>query len=552
MPDPSPEPVPTPPDPVEERAFLEMERIRHEAEELRRQTDQLKSRNQTLSAQVEELKGLAATTDDVPNDIRRLHLLQIQPIRDILVILLVFGIFWLGYILRSITVPMLLALTLAYLVEPVVQTVVRKGWMNRLQAATSVIILVVLIITVPLGIGTTVAISQGYTYSQSVTRNVGYIQKLIENPKEERYKALLERSGKGWRWLGETISGYANPEPTAEEIEAERQKQEGASPTPPPTPPGEPAGGASQPDPEPAETPSPLAPPAGDLKEEVEPGGSKSKQALSWITTRFEQNLQGLGRMVARYLVGTGANAVEIGIKTVKMVVYLGFALFLVLFFFFFFSTGYERVTTSIANLIPKWKRNRTLELLRQMDAVIAGFVRGRLIIMGILMVAFTIGYWLIGVPGALIVGPITGVLAVVPYLGLVSIPTAMVLMWLQPVGPAWQQTWWWIVIAPIALYFIIQTVEDYVLTPMIQGKATDMDTPSILFAVLAGGILAGFYGVLLAIPAAACIKILLREAFWPRFKAWAEGKVKDFLPISRYDPTEAGIASPTPAEPKA
>src|SRR5690606_31266061 len=134
------------------------------------------------------------------------------------------------------------------------------------------------------------------------------------------------------------------------------------------------------------------------------------------------------------------------------------------------------------------------------------------------------------------IVGPIVGVLSIIPYLGLISIPVAIALMWFQPVGPEWQQTWWWILFAPTALYFFIQTVDDYVLTPLIQGKATDMDTPTILFAVLAGGILAGFYGVLLAIPAAACLKILLRESFWPRFRAWAEGRVKDFLPISRYD----------------
>jgi predicted PurR-regulated permease PerM len=71
------------------------------------------------------------------------------------------------------------------------------------------------------------------------------------------------------------------------------------------------------------------------------------------------------------------------------------------------------------------------------------------------------------------------------------------------------------------------------------------MDMPTILFAVLAGGIIAGFYGILLAIPAAACLKILMRETFWPRFRAWADGRVKDFLPISRYDPTDTAPTEP-------
>ncbi len=60
------------------------------------------------------------------------------------------------------------------------------------------------------------------------------------------------------------------------------------------------------------------------------------------------------------------------------------------------------------------------------------------------------------------------------------------------------------------------------------------MDTPTILFASIAGGALMGVYGLLLAIPVAACLKILLRELFWPRFKAWSEGEEKDFLPIGR------------------
>ena len=60
------------------------------------------------------------------------------------------------------------------------------------------------------------------------------------------------------------------------------------------------------------------------------------------------------------------------------------------------------------------------------------------------------------------------------------------------------------------------------------------MDTPTILFASIAGGSLAGIYGLLVAIPAAACIKILLREVFWPRVRRWAEGKERDFLPLER------------------
>ncbi|MEO0632339.1 MAG: AI-2E family transporter, partial [Planctomycetota bacterium] len=92
----------------------------------------------------------------------------------------------------------------------------------------------------------------------------------------------------------------------------------------------------------------------------------------------------------------------------------------------------------------------------------------------------------------------------------------------------------WWVIGAPLAVYFIGQALDDYVWTPLIQGKSTGMDTPTILFATLAGGALLGIYGLLLAIPLAACIKILLQEIFWPRFKQWSKGETPDFLPIPK------------------
>jgi predicted PurR-regulated permease PerM len=85
---------------------------------------------------------------------------------------------------------------------------------------------------------------------------------------------------------------------------------------------------------------------------------------------------------------------------------------------------------------------------------------------------------------------------------------------------------------APTLFYFVGQMLDDYIWTPMIQGKSTGLDTPVILFASIAGGALFGVFGLLIAIPLAACAKILIQEIFWPRFKDWAEGRSADPLPI--------------------
>jgi predicted PurR-regulated permease PerM len=71
-------------------------------------------------------------------------------------------------------------------------------------------------------------------------------------------------------------------------------------------------------------------------------------------------------------------------------------------------------------------------------------------------------------------------------------------------------------------------------LTPVIAGRATNLGPVSVFVAVLAGASLAGVYGMLLAIPAAACIKILASEMLMPALREWAAGRASDPLPIDR------------------
>src|SRR5688572_18932568 len=85
-------------------------------------------------------------------DWRRLRLWHIQPVRDILVLAMIFGVLYLGYILRPITVPMLLALLLAYLFEPLVQRITRSRRFSRQGAALIIIASFFFIVIVPIGV----------------------------------------------------------------------------------------------------------------------------------------------------------------------------------------------------------------------------------------------------------------------------------------------------------------------------------------------------------------------------------------------------------------
>ncbi len=413
-------------------------------------------------------------TESTPKaiDWRRTHLWQIQPVRDVLLILGVFGLLYLGDRLSVVTVPMLLALALAYLFEPVVRRMTRVSWISRQGAAAAIIAGIVLAVLIPITIGAGVAVVQGIDFTTRLAGNVAELNESLASPDDpELYQALPNES---WRSLRDYFLEQAN------------QADE-----------------------------------AGALRGAFD-------RAVSWAS----ENSKALGERA----LSTGVGVVSAALAVVTKVGMLGFAAFLTLFFFFFFSTGYANVLAFGEQLLPDKEKPTIIRLLTQMDRVIAAFVRGRVVIAIIQSVAFTIGYFLAGVPAAFILGPITGIISIVPYAALISLPIASFLLYVEPNYIAWQDAWWWTLGGPAIVYFSLQAADDYVLTPLIQGKETDMETPAILFASIAGGALFGPFGLLLGIPVAACVKILLREIVWPRVDAWTKGEADDPLPLGRED----------------
>ncbi len=217
-------------------------------------------------------------------------------------------------------------------------------------------------------------------------------------------------------------------------------------------------------------------------------------------------------------------------------VVQLGFLVFLIPFYFFFFSVWYPAVVRFGRGLIPEANRTRTLELLRKMDNVVAGFVRGRIVISVIMGAMLAAGWWVCGVPYSVLVGFIVGMFCAVPYLGGIGIPIAVGLLAVEEMSQpsSEQMAWWLVILAPTIWFGFVQFFEGYVLTPLIAGKATNLDPVTILVAVLAGGSIMGVYGMLLAIPVAACLKILATDVLLPKVRAWTSGEARDPLPIGK------------------
>ena len=138
------------------------------------------------------------------------------------------------------------------------------------------------------------------------------------------------------------------------------------------------------------------------------------------------------------------------------------------------------------------------------------------------------------GVPYGIALGTLTGALSIVPYLGGVGLPIAVGLLDVDQFGlpPDARMAVWGILLWPTVVFVVVQTIEGYLLTPVIAGKATNLDPVTIVVAILAGGSVAGVYGMLLAIPIAACGKIVLTRIVMPRLLEFARGRVADPLPL--------------------
>lgn len=448
------------------------------------------------------------------HDWRRVHLWQIQIVRDCIMIGAAVGLFILGNILSVVTVPLLLALLLAYLFEPVVRKLTRSGRVKRGTVALGIIVATGLVVVLPTAFGAVIATAQGVTFVQRQLTQVDRLVESVQQPDNDDARARL--NGEFWKKMRDYI------------VERKRKAAAAAAAAPDhATPADKLSPGAA----EPGEGVQPVveAPPADAQKSPGAAGAEKPAVAPGgdWLMDWVRSNASGLARRVFE----SGANALNAVTNFFKAIGFLLFTGFLTAIFFYFFSTGYPAVLDFGKHLLPASNRERTIELISKMDIVIAGFVRGRLIICSILMVYYTGGYGLVGVPLWFVLGPAVGLLTMIPYAASIGMPIAMLLMALGT-ETGHQPPWWWIIGGPILVHAGGQVVDDYMLTPRIQGKTTNMDMPTILFASLAGGVLAGLYGVLVAIPVAACVKILLREVFWPRFRRWSEGKAPDFIPL--------------------
>lgn len=172
----------------------------------------------------------------------------------------------------------------------------------------------------------------------------------------------------------------------------------------------------------------------------------------------------------------------------------------------FYLLRDWDYLVEKIHALIPRQNEKIIVVIAKESDEVLGAFFRGQMLVMLVLSAVYTVGLMFIGIDTALLIGVIAGMVSFVPYLGFmvgIVIASIAALMQFQDIMPLFY----------VSIVFLTgQMLEGMLLTPWLVGDKIGLHPVAVIFAVLAGGQLFGFVGILIALPVAAVIAVVLRH----------------------------------------
>lgn len=178
-------------------------------------------------------------------------------------------------------------------------------------------------------------------------------------------------------------------------------------------------------------------------------------------------------------------------------------AVFMFPMFLFFLLKDYKVVVGTVDGLIPPRNKKNLHELASQIDKSLSAFLHGQFMVMLVLGTLYAVGYSVVGIPVAIGVGLVTGILCFIPYFGAATgFVLALLLSLLAQKGIG--------TVAGVAIVFgTVQLLDAVLITPRIIGGQLGLSPLWIIIALMAGGELFGFFGILLAVPTTAVLKVL-------------------------------------------
>ena len=172
----------------------------------------------------------------------------------------------------------------------------------------------------------------------------------------------------------------------------------------------------------------------------------------------------------------------------------------------FYLLLDWHGMLARMGNIIPRPWHAKLFSVANDIDAVLSQYLRGQILVMALLAGYYCVALWLAGIPSALSIGVVTGLLIFIPYLGYATgLILALLVATLQFAG-------WEPIIAVLIVYGIGQVLESFLLTPFLVGERIGLHPLAVIFALMAFGQLFGFFGILAALPASAALLVGLRE----------------------------------------
>lgn len=206
--------------------------------------------------------------------------------------------------------------------------------------------------------------------------------------------------------------------------------------------------------------------------------------------------------------------------NTLNILSYVSLYVLLLVVFFVAFCLYLPGIHDWIWQFLPASRKKQITKASEKIYAASIMFLRTRLIIAVIMAVIFSVGWAITGVPYWLLLGVLTGFLNIIPYASGFGWIIALLVNALETNSPDELIP---ALILPTIIFAGAQLLEGWVLTPVIQGEKLNVNPIVVLFAVLAGGVLFGILGMLLAIPLVAAIQIVFKDIIKPELLSWAK-----------------------------
>lgn len=180
----------------------------------------------------------------------------------------------------------------------------------------------------------------------------------------------------------------------------------------------------------------------------------------------------------------------------------------------FYLLRDSRQIWGKVIGSVPKHGRSEVQEVLRRLDRVLGGFIRGQLLVAAMVGVMVGLSMSLLGLPFAIIIGLFAGVADIIPYFGPIigAIPATVVALAYGPLK----------VLQVLVALMLIQQIENIVIAPKILGDRVGLNPLVIFLSILVGGILGGVIGMLMAVPLTGVIRILWCYG-WDKLMLWRD-----------------------------